>query len=151
MSRGFTGRHMAVTMTCFFLVVIAVNVVMATAATKTFGGTVVENSYVASQHFNRWLDEANAQMLLGWSAELQRRDGHATLVLRDHGELLAGASIRATAHHPLGRLPDMPLRFVPLGIGRYETLERLPAGRWQVRLEVADHGRAARFLTEVPA
>jgi nitrogen fixation protein FixH len=52
---GFTGRHMAITIVGFFLVVIVVNLAMARMATSTFGGVVVENSYVASQHYNRWL------------------------------------------------------------------------------------------------
>ncbi|MFP5454579.1 MAG: FixH family protein, partial [Alphaproteobacteria bacterium] len=55
MRRGFTGRHMAASMVGFFTVVIAVNVTMATVASHSFGGTVVDNSYVASQRFNRWL------------------------------------------------------------------------------------------------
>ena len=50
--RGFTGRHMLAAMLGFFGVVIAVNVVMATLAAKTFSGTVVDNSYVASQQRN---------------------------------------------------------------------------------------------------
>ena len=53
----FTGRHITIIMVAFFAVVIAVNLLMARYATSTFGGVVVENSYVASQNFNKWLDE----------------------------------------------------------------------------------------------
>jgi nitrogen fixation protein FixH len=56
---------MAAIMVAFFAVVIAVNVYMARLASSTFTGVVVENSYVASQHFNRWLDEARAEERLG--------------------------------------------------------------------------------------
>jgi len=54
----FTGKHFAVIIVAFFAVVIGVNLFMATQASATFGGVVVENSYVASQEFNKWLDEA---------------------------------------------------------------------------------------------
>jgi nitrogen fixation protein FixH len=43
---------MAMILVAFFAVVIAVNLLMARLAISTFGGVVVENSYVASQHFN---------------------------------------------------------------------------------------------------
>lgn len=151
MAQGFTGRHMAVGMIAFFGVVIAVNMVMATAASRTFGGTVVDNSYIASQRFNRWLDEADAAGKLGWSVTLDRRDGRALILLRDGGGAMAGASVRAVAHHPLGRLPDRPLRFEPLGGGYYESRQPLPPGRWQLRIEVEAHSRSARFLSELAA
>lgn len=47
----FNGRHMTAILVAFFAVVIAVNVLMARFIICTFGGVVVENSYVASQHF----------------------------------------------------------------------------------------------------
>ena len=81
--RPFTGRHMAMIMIAFFGVVIAVNVLMARFAVSTFGGVVVENSYVASQHFNRWLDEARVEGALGWKAVLSRTaDGRVIAELK---------------------------------------------------------------------
>src|SRR3546814_16112365 len=60
----------------------AVNFLMASLATSTFSGVVVENSYVASQHFNRWLDEAAQEKALGWKVDVQRRtDGRLALAL----------------------------------------------------------------------
>jgi nitrogen fixation protein FixH len=48
-----TGRHvLAITVGAFGLI-IAVNVVMAWKAISTFPGLEVENSYVASQEFDR--------------------------------------------------------------------------------------------------
>lgn len=52
-SRAFTGRHMLATILTFFGVVIAVNLTMATLASTSWTGLVVENTYVASQQFNR--------------------------------------------------------------------------------------------------
>ena len=82
MTRTFTGRHMFAILAVFFGVVIAVNFTMATFASTTFGGVVVENSYVASQHFNRWLDEAAEEKALGWQARVSRTaSGRVTIDL----------------------------------------------------------------------
>lgn len=130
--RPFTGRHMAAIMIAFFGVVIAVNLFMARQASATFGGVVVQNSYVASQHFNRWLDEAAAEQALGWKAEATRAaDGKLSLAF----EGPATAAITATARHPLGRMPDRTLRFAPQGGGAFLSTEALPAGRWRLRIE----------------
>lgn len=135
--KGFTGRHMLAAMVGFFGVVFAVNVIMATLAAKTFGGTVVDNSYVASQRFNRWLAEGRAQERLGWTARLAL-DGrrHVRVELTDRIGPLTGADVTATGRHPLGRESDVPLSFRPDGSGVYVSQGPLPAGRWQVHLEV---------------
>jgi nitrogen fixation protein FixH len=85
MTRRFTGRHMLAAMLAFFGVILAVNMAMATLATRTFGGVVVENSYVASQEFNAWLAAARAQRKLGWSAHADMIDGHVLVTLRTSG------------------------------------------------------------------
>jgi nitrogen fixation protein FixH len=133
MTRTFTGRHMAAILVAFFAVVIGVNFTMAAYASSTFGGIVVENSYVASQHFNRWLDEAAAEQALGWKARAERLpDGKVAVELAGAP---AGATLVADARHPLGRLPDTALHFIALGGGRFVSREALPAGRWTLRLE----------------
>ena len=145
--RPFTGRHMAMIMVAFFGVVIAVNVTMARLAGSTFGGVVVENSYVASQHFNRWLDEAAAEQALGWRADLGRGgDDRVTLALAGPQ---ADATVTAIARHPLGHERDVALRFTPAGAGRFVSTEALPAGRWRLRLEVRSGGLLWRHEGDV--
>lgn len=135
--RDFTGRHMLAVMIGFFGIVITVNVVMATLAARTFGGTVVDNSYVASQKFNAWLAEGRAQERLGWTARLAVDDRrHVRVVLNDRAGPLTGVEVAAVARHPLGRESDVPLRFRTSGAGTYLSDGMLPAGRWQVHLEV---------------
>lgn len=139
--KPFTGRHMAAIMVAFFGVVIAVNVLMANLAVGTFGGIVVENSYVASQHFNRWLDEAGAEEKLGWHAAITHApDGRVAVQL--HG-VPAGATVSGEAWHPLGQAPDHVLRFRPAGAG-FISDAAIPAGRWRVRIEVRAGGRRWR-------
>ncbi|ESZ68246.1 hypothetical protein X726_32300 [Mesorhizobium sp. L103C105A0] len=68
--REFTGRHMLATVLAFFGVVIAVNLTMATLANTSWTGLVVENTYVASQQFNKKAEEGRAQAALGWTGQL---------------------------------------------------------------------------------
>ncbi len=149
--KGFTGRHMLGVMLGFFGVVIAVNVTMAVFASRTFGGTVVDNSYVASQRFNRWLAQGRAQDRLGWTAQIALAESrHVRVTLSDRIGALDGAEIEAVARHPLGRHGDLLMRFRPAGAGLYLSDRPLPGGRWQVHLEVrcgADDLRAIETLS----
>ena len=136
MTRQFTGRHMAMILVAFFVVVVGVNLLMARYASSTFGGVVVENSYVASQNFNRWLDAARAQEQLGWSARaIRRRDGRVHIAVTGAGQ---GVSVAALARHPLGRETDRALTFVHEGEGMFVSRQELPPGRWTIRLELRD-------------
>lgn len=135
--RDFTGRHMLAVMIAFFGVVIAVNVVMATLAAKTFSGTVVDNSYVASQQFNRWLAEGRAQERLGWNARLAVGDDrHVQVALSDRTGPIDGAEVHAIARHPLGRAQDLAFSFRASGAGVYVSDRPLPVGRWHVSFEM---------------
>ena len=147
MTKAFTGRHMAMIMVGFFGVIIAVNFTMARYATSTFGGIVVENSYVASQEFNGWLEEAKKQRALGWDAVTTWRPDNR-LAVRLTG-VPAGAKVSATARHPLGRLPDREIAFVPNGNGRFLSTSELPEGRWLLRLEVTAGGQTWRREEEM--
>lgn len=145
----FTGRHAAMILVAFFAVVIAVNVLMARLATSTFGGLVVENSYVASQDFNRWLDEAAREKALGWSARFERgAGGEIVLALADRqGNPLAGAKVTVDAVHPLGRQPDHQLAVRELGQGRYAA--PLEPGRWRLRVQAVHAGVTWRTIGDV--
>lgn len=142
MTRRFTGWHMATILVAFFGVVIAVNLIMARYASSTFGGIVVENSYVASQEFNGWLDAAKDQEKLGWDAVTTwRPDGRLAVAVRGPGE---DVNVSAEARHPLGRLPDIRLEFTRNGNGRFVSKQSVPDGRWVLRLEVRAEDRTWR-------
>src|SRR5688572_23668188 len=103
MTGKFTGRHMTFILIGFFGIVMAVNFTMARYASSTFGGTVVDNSYVASQKFNGWLAEARKERALGWSVAVARNsDGRVAVVLHRRDVSAGEANIAATARHPLG-------------------------------------------------
>ena len=134
-------------MVLFFGTVIAVNVVMARFALTTFGGTVVDNSYVASQEYNRWLAQARAQQALGWKTDFAvDPDRRVEIATRDKAAPIADAKVSGIAQHPLGRAPDVRLSFVSTGEGHYRTLEKLPAGRWNVHLTIKRGKDEARLI-----
>lgn len=144
--RVFTGRHMAMILVAFFGVVITVNIVMARFALSTFGGTVVDNSYVASQHYNEWLARAAAQDRLGWERSVTvDADRRVRLLIRRDGAALGGLQVRATLSHPLGRVEPRPLHFAPAPGGGLRTAEALPAGRWRLDLSVRHGADEARY------
>ncbi len=144
MTRRFTGWHMTAIMLLFFGTIVAVNVTMAVFATTTFGGKVVENSYVASQKYNEWLAAARAQQRLGWTHQVAL-DGDRHVVVNLS---VADATVTATARHPLGREAEVALRFNGAN-GRFRSAEALPAGRWLVHLAVASGSGQARYIEAV--
>ncbi|MCT2559885.1 FixH family protein [Tsuneonella sp. YG55] len=146
MKNAFDGRHMAAILVAGFAVVISVNLGAAVIAKRTFGGIVVENSYAASQDFNGWLEEAARERALGWRVEPARRaDGRVALALTG---IPAGARIAGSARHPLGRVPDTALHFLPAPDGSAVSDEPLPPGRWILRVTVQADGK--RFRSEGP-
>ena len=149
MTRHFTGYHMLAWIVGFFLVVVGVNSVMATIAARSFTGVVVENGYVASQHFNRWLEEAGAQEKLGWHARIEASGERISVALSGPEALIADARLSGSAVHPLGHLPDRPLRFTEIAPGRYRSVEALPHGRWQIHVHARHGGAVASYVEEL--
>ena len=146
----FTGRHAAMLIVAFFAVVIVVNVVMAKLAIATFGGTVVDNSYVASQRFNRWLDNSAADRALGWKVELSRsadKSLEARLV-DSAGAPLDRARVTVHVEHPLGARPPQDLVLAEVAPGTYRA--ELAPGRWRVWLKADARGHAWHALGNVP-
>jgi len=148
-ARKFTGWHMALILISFFAIVVGVNLLMARFATSTFGGVVVENSYVASQQFNGWLKEAGAEQALGLKGAVTRDgDGRASLQLVDKaGKPITTAKVTAVAEHPLGQRPATALVLHETAPGTYAA--PLDQGRWRLRVTVEADGKAWRTISEV--
>jgi nitrogen fixation protein FixH len=149
MRQRFTGRHMTAILVGFFAVVVMVNFMMAHFASSTFGGVVVENSYVASQDFNRWLDEAAAEKALGWQVSVTRQ-ADARVRVQMAGVSAEDVTLAGIARHPLGRMPEQTLSFAPGTDGSFVSTVALPEGRWRLRLTASARGKARRSEVEVP-
>ena len=151
MNRRFTGWHMLGVMLAMFGTIIAANFVMARSAITTFGGTVVDNSYVATAKYNGWLAEARAQGLLGWNIATRIDDARRVQVTVSSPAGQVDGSVRAVARHPLGRATDQELAFARGANGIYSSTTPLPAGRWLLNIVVTSGTDEGRFETDVTA
>lgn len=148
--RRFTGWHMTAILVGFFAIVMGVNFTMASFASSTFGGTVVDNSYVASQHYNELLGRAAQQDRLGWDTAITLDgDRHIRLITRKQGIALPLSGVTATLSHPLGRVPAVPLKFVADGAGGMRSTSPLAPGRWRLDAAVRHEGEEARYRKDV--
>ena len=138
----FTGWHMLAILVAFFGVVMVVNVYMAHLATSTFTGEVTDNGYVASQNFNRWLDQAAKDKALGWKAVVDRKaDGR--MVVTVSGKGTEQAILSGQADRPLGTgvAAIRDIAFKRGAGGSYVSDGRLAAGRWRLRLTLTAQGK----------
>ncbi|MEM6266022.1 MAG: FixH family protein [Pseudomonadota bacterium] len=137
-AKPFTGKHMAVILVVGFGIVAAVNFTMASYATGGFHGVVVDNSYVASQKFNGWLEQAQKARELGWQARAARADdGHVVVTSKG---VPNAASVTAELRRPLGTREYASLRFTPTSEGTYRSHIPVDEGRWTIRLSIAADG-----------
>ncbi len=143
----FTGWHMTAILVVFFGVVMAVNFYMARMALGTFGGTVVDNSYVASQNYNRWLAAADKQDKLGWTTKTtMTAERFVVIDVQQNGQPLQGVTAIGDALHPLGRAVDQPLAFKAMPDGTLQSTTALPVGRWNVQISLRQSADIYRFV-----
>lgn len=136
--REFTGWHMLAIMVAFFSVVIAVNLTMAFLARSSWTGFVVENTYVASQQFNRKAAEGRAQAALGWKPDLAIAGGTIRYRLLDaDGKAVAATQVTASLRRPSSVSED-----------REVVLARQPDAWFSAPLELGDGQWIAEIHSE---
>lgn len=141
--RQFTGLHMLAAMVAFFGVIIAVNLVMASFATRSWTGLVVKNSYVASQTFNETVAAMREQDELGWRGRLSLDDGTVAYRLQDRsGAAIAAQSIDLAFKRPSYEGADHTVALTRRDDGAFSAPHRLDDGIWVVEV-TADAGREA--------
>ncbi|MBB6414397.1 FixH family protein [Mesorhizobium sangaii] len=139
-SREFTGRHMLAIILAFFGVVTAVNLTMATLANTSWTGLVVENTYVASQQFNRRAEEGRAQAALGWTGKLTIALGEVRYSLSNAaGKPVPLRGVKVLFRHPAYEAEDKAVTLA-LASGREFAAHYTPKdGVWIVEVD-ADAG-----------
>jgi nitrogen fixation protein FixH len=151
--KPLTGRKVLLIAVAAFGVILAANLAMLFAATSTFPGLVVKNSYVASQGWNR---KTEAQRALGWKAAASY--GGRTLLVaitgRD-GAPVTGLSVVAVVGRPASAHEDVRLELVKVAEGYAAPLVLAP-GMWRVTIsgadaEGGDFVAAAEFYVRDPA
>ncbi|MER8822966.1 FixH family protein [Mesorhizobium sp. M0119] len=143
--REFTGRHMLLTILGFFGVVVGVNVTMATLASTSWTGLVVENTYVASQQFNKKAEEGRAQTALGWTSKLTIAWGEVRYSLSDAaGKPIPLHSVKVLFRHPAYEAEDKSLTLASTTGQEFATQHTPRDGVWIVEVD-ADAGLAEPY------
>ncbi|CAN7721228.1 FixH family protein [Mesorhizobium amorphae] len=144
-TREFTGRHMLLTILGFFGVIIAVNLTMATLARTSWTGLVVENTYVASQQFNRKAEEGRAQAALGWTGKLTIARGEVRYSLSDStGKPVPLHGVKILFRHPAYEAGDKAVTLALVSDQEFAARDVPRDGVWIVEVD-ADAGRAEPY------
>lgn len=128
-----TGRKVLIFTVGAFGIIIAVNLVLAWQAVKTFPGLEVPNSYVASQEFDA--DRA-AQKALGWTLEPQY-DAAARQLRLTFTDANGGGAQVATLHVLVGRATEARDDTHPVFTGKdgvFVAPLDLPQGKWMMQI-----------------
>ena len=145
----FTGRKMLFAILAFFGVVIAANMTMLVFAVNSFGGLVVENSYVASQSFNEDVAAAQAQPMYRWSIAVAGRDALTASIAHENGNPVQRLSLTAIAARPSHERETLSIPLSEAAPGEYRGETGLAPGQWRITLNT-DDGQARTFDLTVP-
>ncbi|RWE22940.1 MAG: cytochrome oxidase [Mesorhizobium sp.] len=144
-TREFTGRHMLLIILGFFGVVIAVNLTMATLASKSWTGLVVENTYVASQQFNKKAEEGRAQATLGWTGNLTIARSEVRYSLSDAtGKPVPLHGVKILFRHPAYEAEDKSVTLALASAQEFAARDVPKDGVWIVEVD-ADAGLAEPY------
>lgn len=132
MAKPLTGRKVLMIAVGAFGVIITVNLVMAWQAVSTFPGLEVDNSYVASQQFDK---NRAAQEALGWTVTPEYANGQLSVVIRDANGLPAKVkSMKAVVGRTTHVRDDVTPRFDYVG-GIFTAPVQLAPGAWLLHLD----------------
>jgi nitrogen fixation protein FixH len=131
----------------FFAVVTVVNVIMMTAAVKTFGGLETASSYKAGLDYSRDAAASQEQGARHWTVTSRfdhNSDGrlHVELSVLDGAKQpLSGYQAHVLLAHPANRRLDHEVEVWDLGNGRYGGDTVVPAGQWDLEIDITRDGK----------
>lgn len=136
-----TGRKVLAITLGFFGVIIAVNLVLAWFAVRTFPGLEVRNSYVAGRGFN---DRLRAQQALDWTVQADLTGGRLTVRMLDAtGNAAPVSTLSAILGRPTTEREDIRPEFV-FENGAFVADVAADHGNWDLRLR-AEAGDGTPF------
>lgn len=133
MSEGkpLTGRKVLIIAVSAFAVIVTANMTMLWAATGSFPGLVVKNTYVESQKFDA---RTEAQEALGWRTRVAHESGRLVVEITGaDGAPVRGLAVEALVGRPATNEADRTMTLAPDG-DLYSVPVELGAGRWRVSL-----------------
>jgi len=150
--RPLTGRKVLLMLLAAFAVILGANMAMLYAATGSFPGLVVANSYVASQGWDR---QTAAQRALGWQAGAVYEDGRLTVSMTGpQGRPVPGLRVAAVVGRPASQAADVRLELTE-GPDGYSVPLDLAPGLWRVEItgtgaEGENYKAGAEFYVKAP-
>lgn len=143
-----TGKHVLAIVVSAFSIIIGVNVFMAYSAINTFPGLETDNSYVASQQFDR---QKAAQLGLAWDVSADVEGETLKLDIRDaEGEAVEVASIYAIFGRATHVRDDQEPNFSQSSTGTYVAdVGALDYGNWNLRVNIQSQDGVA-FQQRIP-
>ncbi len=152
MSEKLTGRHVLAWLGGFFLVMFAANGALIYFALHTLHGEGLENSYDASQAFNKRIAAARAQDERGWKADvLTRAEGAGERVMVEfhdrNGAPISDLAVTARFQHPFDAAQDRNATLVSDGDNYEGVAAPISHGRWTLIIE-ASRGAEPLFRSE---
>ncbi|OXE35944.1 MAG: ferredoxin [Phenylobacterium zucineum] len=147
-SRGLTGWHVLAMVVGFFAVVIAVDVLFAVQAYKTFPGEVSVTPYEDGIAYNRTLAQLATQEKYGWKAVAGAEPGRIVVEFQNaKGDPVRSLSFITKLEHPATETGRLTPKFRETSPGRYEAEMTGIHGAWDLTL-VAENAAGQRFEAE---
>jgi nitrogen fixation protein FixH len=144
--KPLTGRQVFFWLTAFFLVVIAVNALMAYLGEWSWTGLTAEHSYTQGVEYNTVIDEAERQVELGWVVRFDpevetKQDGALTtatlsaVITGKNGDTLPDLKVTARLVRPTSEGNDQAVTFSTSDGRRYTAQATFPLrGLWDINL-----------------
>lgn len=119
-------------------VVIAVNVLMAVLAMRSFPGNVGSDGFTLSNRYNQVIQSARTDQGRGWSVMADLAGDRPRVITRGRdGAPLGDAQVQVSARRPLGADANIPLAMSAQGAGVHIARDGLPApGQWDLTITV---------------
>jgi nitrogen fixation protein FixH len=146
---SYSGRQVFLTLLAFFGVVLSANGALVFFSLSSFSGLAVENSYVASQTFDKDTAALAHDTAMDVKPMLSDKGGVVTLRLEDYaGAELGVTAVNLTLGHAVSASTDVVLDLRRTGQGSFESTTRLPGRNWQGTLiaTLADGRRWTRLV-----
>jgi nitrogen fixation protein FixH len=134
--RVITGRTVLLCLIGFFGVIFAMNIVMVRVALSSFSGVETESAYKAGLSFKNDAAAARAQDARHWSVDASVQRGETTRVIitaRDaQAHAVEGLRPDVRLAHPTDKRRDVPLEFIEMTPGQFQSLTPMPEGQWDL-------------------